>query len=57
MGRSLLLEIDMQVSATTRVGDAGRICRQVETAIFAAVPAVRQVTCHVSSGTSSAARD
>jgi cation diffusion facilitator family transporter len=57
MGRSLSLEVDVAVSATTRVGDAESMCGQVETAIFAAVPAVRQVTCHLSSGPSSAPRD
>lgn len=57
MGRSLLLEVNLTVGATTPVGDAETMCRRVEAAIFAAVPAVRRVTCHLSSGTSSAPRD
>jgi divalent metal cation (Fe/Co/Zn/Cd) transporter len=49
MGRSLLLEVDVPLPADVPVGDAETIGREVETAIFAAVPAARRVTCRMSS--------
>jgi hypothetical protein len=45
MGRSLRLEVDLPVSADARVGDLDAVGQQVETAIFDALPAARQVTC------------
>jgi cation diffusion facilitator family transporter len=51
MGRSLLLEVDVPLPADVPVGDAETIGREVETAIFAAVPAARRVTCRMSSAT------
>jgi cation diffusion facilitator family transporter len=51
MGRSLLLEVDVALPADVPVGDADTIGQKVEKAIFAAVPAARQVTCRMSSAT------
>ncbi len=45
MGRSLLLDVELPLREDVRLGDAAIIARQVEVAIFAAVPAARQVTC------------
>ncbi|MDQ6846452.1 MAG: cation diffusion facilitator family transporter [Candidatus Dormibacteraeota bacterium] len=51
MGRSLLLEVEVTVPADVPVGAAETIDRQVQAAIFEAVPAARQVTCRISSAT------
>ncbi len=48
MGRSLLLEVDVPVQADMPVGSAATIGRQVEAAIFEAVPAARRVTWRIS---------
>jgi divalent metal cation (Fe/Co/Zn/Cd) transporter len=45
MGRSLLLDVELPLREDVRLGDAAIIARQVEVAIFAAVPTARQVTC------------
>ena len=45
MGRSLRLEVDLPVAADARVGDLDAVGQQVETAIFDALPAARQVIC------------
>ncbi|MDQ6848008.1 MAG: cation diffusion facilitator family transporter [Candidatus Dormibacteraeota bacterium] len=51
MGRSLLLEVDVPVPADVPVGSAVTIGRQVEAAIFEAVPAARRVTYRISPAT------
>ena len=51
MGRSLLLEVEVPVPADVPVGAAQAIGRQVEAAIFEAVPAARRVTCRISPAT------
>jgi cation diffusion facilitator family transporter len=46
MGRSLVLEVGVPAGADVSMGDAEAIGREVEAAVFAAVPSARQVVCH-----------
>jgi cation diffusion facilitator family transporter len=46
MGRSLVLEVGVPAGADVSMGDAEAIGREVEAAVFEAVPSARQVVCH-----------
>ncbi len=45
MGRSLRLEVDVPVSADARLGDVEAMGQEVQTAVFEALPAARQIVC------------